>query len=143
MNEITEKILKELEESDRVSGENDRRELEDFRREKKIKENLEKEVSLLGKAFENFDPESIPDELFEKCPDGKGLAAEYALMTLIEEKKNNEREKKEKENNLAAVPDMAGGKEEAYFSPEDVRKMSEKEIRKNYKIIMKSMEKWN
>lgn len=30
-----------------------------------------------------------------------------------------------------------------YFTPEDVRKMSEEEVRKNYTAIMKSMEKWN
>lgn len=140
MKESTEKILRELELDD---GENDRRELEDFRREKRIKENLEKELALLSEAFENFDPDTIPDSLFDKCPDGKGLAAEYALMTILEERKKSEMAKKEAENNLAAVPDMAGGEEEGYFSPEDVQNMSEKEIRKNYKTIMKSMEKWN
>ena len=29
-----------------------------------------------------------------------------------------------------------------YFSPDDVRKMSDKEVRRNYQAILKSMEKW-
>lgn len=32
--------------------------------------------------------------------------------------------------------------EQAYFSPEDVRKMSDKEVRLNYRAIMNSMENW-
>ena len=30
-----------------------------------------------------------------------------------------------------------------YFTPEQVRRMTEEEVRKNYTAIMKSMEKWN
>ena len=29
-----------------------------------------------------------------------------------------------------------------YFTPEDVRRMREEEVRQNYTAIMKSMEKW-
>lgn len=140
MNEKTKKILEELEAS---PEELDRKELENFRRERDVKKNLEGELELLFEVFPELDIDSIPDAIFEKCPDGKGLAAEYALMTLVEKKKSEEQKVKEEENEKAAVPEVKGVAEEAYFSPEDVRKMSEKEIRKNYKTIMKSMEKWN
>ncbi len=140
MNENTKKILEEIEAS---PEELDRNELEKFRRERDVKKNLESELELLFEVFPELDVDSIPDALFEKCPDGKGLAAEYALMTLVEKKRSEEQKEKELENEKAAVPEVKGSAEDAYFSPEDVRRMSESEIKKNYKTIMKSMEKWN
>ena len=117
-------------------------ELEAFRLEKRVKKNLEEEIKKLFELFPDFDVESIPDEIFDKCEDGSRLAAEYALWYLTEEKKKGEQQKKEEENMKSAPPNVKDSSEPTYFTPEQVRAMSEEEIRKNYKTIMNSMEKW-
>lgn len=142
MDKKTEKILRELDDGSKEDNTLDREELETFRLEKRIKENLEVEFKKLIELFPEFNAEDIPDEVFEKCEDGKGLAAEYALWYLTEEKKKGEQKKKEEENLKSAPPNVKESSEPTYFTPEQVRSMSEKEIRKNYKTIMNSMEKW-
>ena len=136
MKKETEKIFSEIEE-------NSDNELEEYRLEKLVKGNLEKELKILFELFPDINIDDIPDEIFELSDNGKGLAAQYALFCLKEEKKKAEQKEKEEENLKAAAPDVKNAPEEAYFTPEDVRGMSEEEIRKNYKAIMKSMEKWN
>lgn len=136
MKEETQKIFDEIEGSDNT-------ELEEYRLEKMVKKNLEGELKILFELFPDLNVDDIPDEIFEKSDNGKGLAAQYALFYLKEEKKNTEQKKKEEENLKSAAPDVKNAPEEAYFTPEQVKGMTEEEIRKNYKTIMKSMEKWN
>ena len=135
MNKETEKILEEL------GSESD--ELETLRLEKAIKKNLEEEFALLREIFPERDADDIPDEVFALSENGKNLAAHFALYYLKEEKRKTEQTKKEEENSKSAPPDVKNSPEEAYFTYDEVRNMSEEEIRKNYKNIMKSMEKWN
>ena len=45
-------------------------------------------------------------------------------------------------NAKSAPPDIEGGGDEAFYTPEMVRTMSDKDVRRHYKEIMKSMEKW-
>lgn len=143
MNKNTEKILRELDEDSRDDNTLDREELEAFRLEKRIKENLEAEFKKLVEIFPEFNADDVPDEVFEKCEDGRGLAAEYALWYITEEKKKGEQKKKEEENSKSAPPNVKEASEPTYFTPEQVKNMSKAEIRKNYKAIMDSMEKWN
>ena len=61
-----------------------------------------------------FHPENfIPSQIFARCPTCSGLVE----VTKSEEKKE-------------------------YYSPEDVRKMSQSEVKDNYTAIMKSMKIW-
>lgn len=143
MNKNTEKIFRELDGSEVGGDALEKEELEAFRLEKRVKKNLEEEFKILFEIFPELDVDNIPDELFEKCEEGRGLAAEYALWYLGEEKKKGEMEKKKEENLKSAPPNVKDSSEPVYFTPDEVRAMSEKEIRKNYKTIMKSMEKWN
>ena len=143
MNKNTERILRELDDGSKEDNTLDREELENFRLEKRVKENLETEFKKLIELFPEFSADDIPDEVFEKCEDGKGLAAEYALWYLTEEKKKGEQKKKEEENMKSAPPNVKEASEPTFFTPEQVRSMTEAEIRKNYKAIMNSMEKWN
>ncbi|MBQ5746909.1 MAG: hypothetical protein IIV81_03110 [Clostridia bacterium] len=141
MKKNTEKILRELD-VEKEGNALDMEELEAFRLEKRVKKNLEEEIKKLLEIFPDFDTETIPDEVFDKCEDGRGLAAEYALWYLTEEKRKGEQQKKEEENDKSAPPNVKDSSEPLYFTPEQVRAMSESEIRKNYKTIMNSMEKW-
>lgn len=141
MNSETKKLLDELGvDSKDESGEN---ELEELRREKETRANLEKELELLKPLFPELSVEDIPDSVFTETENGKGLAANYALFYLKREKEKAEMQKKNEENSRSAPPDIKESEEEVYFTPEAVRAMSENEVRRNYKEIMKSMEKWS
>lgn len=147
MNKETKKLLLELEEAEKLNegqsqAEFDINELEELRRDKALRVNLEKELNILKEIFPDIDADTIPDTVFEESDNGKGLAALYALFYLKDMKQKEQTAKKNEENSAAALPEITS-EEEAYFTPEMVKAMSQKEIRKNYKAIMKSMEKWS
>lgn len=137
MNKETEKIMKEIEEFDP-----DKAELESFRREKTLKENLEKELEILLSIFPDITAEDIPDEVFSATDNGRGLAAQYALFHIKSEKEKEEQKNTNEKNNLSAPPEIKSGSDEVFFTPEMVKKMTQEEIKRNYRNIMKSMEKW-
>ncbi len=117
-------------------------ELEELRHDKALKENLDRELSALLEAFPDLKVDDIPDEIFESCKDGKGLAGEYALWYIKSGNKRAEAERTNESNSRSAPPEIRDGDGELYFTPEAVRTMSQKDVRRNFKAIMKSMEKW-
>ena len=133
----TEKTLERLEVEDP-----DRLELEEFRRDRDIRANLDRELSLLRELFPELRAEDIPDEAFENTENGKGLAGQYALCYLRKEKEKEETEKTNAKNSRSAPPKVGNPDDEGYFTPDMVKTMSDSDIRRNYKAIMKSMEKW-
>ena len=137
MNKETEKIMAEL-----VDTDADRLELEELRRDKSLKENLEGELKTLMSLFPEITAEDIPDEVFESCDNGKGLAAQYALYFVKKQKEKEETAKTNEENERSAPPEIKNADEEVFFTPDMVKSMSDSEIKRNYKAIMKSMEKW-
>lgn len=71
---------------------------------------------------------------------GSGLRtrAEAIAKELCEKNGINKPERGEEGFDSTAIQQEA----QPYFSPDDVRKMSDKEVRRNYQAILKSMEKW-
>ena len=140
MNKETEKILAEAAGSE--DGD-EKLELDRLRREKSLNSNLEAELRVLMSLFPELTADEIPDEVFENTDNGKGLAAQYALWYLTDKKQKEETQKTNEKNARSAPPDIEGAGDEAFFTPEMVRTMSDKDVRRHYKAIMKSMEKWN
>lgn len=137
MNKETEKIMAE------VGGkEIEASELEELRRDKSLRANLEAELKLLKEIFPDIKAEDIPDEVFEDCDNGKGLAAQYALWFVTNQKKQEETQKTNEKNTKSAPPEVNGAGDETFFTPEMVRTMSDKDVRRHYNAIMRSMEKW-
>ena len=137
MNQETKKIMAELEEVDP-----DKQELEELRKDKSLKDNLEHELELLMSLFPELSADDIPDAVFESCDNGKGLAAQYALYYLKDQKEKEEMQKTNEKNNKSAPPEINDSGDEVFFTPEMVKTMSDKDIRRHYRSIMKSMEKW-
>ena len=140
MNKKTEEMLDEIGTLTKGGGESD--ELESLRREKTIRENLTLELEEFHRLFPDAGLDDIPDEVWEKCPDGHGLCAWFALHLLKSENEKKSAEAKNEENKMSAVPEVKAEAEEGYFSPDDVLQMSEKEVEKNYEKILESMKKW-
>ena len=141
MNKNTEEMLHEIGTLTK-NGDGERDELEALRREKTIRENLALELEEFHKLFPETGVDDIPDEVWEKCPDGYGLCAWFALYLMKSDSEKKSAQQKNEENSTSAVPDIKAEAEENYFSPEDVLQMSEKEVEKNYETILNSMKKW-
>lgn len=137
MNKETEKLLREI-----GGDETEKNELEELRRDKNLRANLERELNVLMALFPELKAEDIPDEVFSATDNGKGLASQYALWYITNQREKEETRKTNEKNTKSAPPEIGGAGEDTFFTPEMVRTMSDKDVRKNYKAIMKSMEKW-
>ena len=100
------------------------------------------DISDFSALFPEVALECIPDAVWEDVKNGIPLAASYALY---ERKMKAEQIKADRINlsNASRSPGVAG-KDTAseYFSPDDVRKMSQAEVHSNYAKIKRSMKTW-
>lgn len=86
--------------------------------------------------------ENLPDEVWNEAKRGASLAAAYALY----EKRREAKERLASQinaKNAALSAGKAGDAANEYFSYEQVKGMSQAEVRKNYSKIRESMKKWN
>ena len=86
--------------------------------------------------------ENLPDEVWNEAKRGASLAAAYALY----EKRREAKERLASQinaKNAALSAGKAGEAANEYFSYEQVKGMSQAEVRKNYSKIRESMKKWN
>lgn len=84
----------------------------------------------------------LPDEVWEDISKKVPLAAAYALA----ERRHLMRRQNAERVNLQNEQRSAGsvkGSENSYYTPAEVRSMSQAEVRKNYSKIIESMKKWN
>lgn len=101
------------------------------------------DISEFHRLFPNIELNALPDEVHESVRAGIPLSASYALY---EKRLAAERERIDAINRQNARKSSgAAGKNtpKEYFSPEEVRSMSQSEVRENYKKIIDSMKKWN
>lgn len=101
------------------------------------------DISEFHRLFPNIELNALPDEVHENVRAGIPLSASYALY---EKRLAAERERIDAINRQNARKSSgAAGKNtpKEYFSPEEVRSMSQSEVRENYKKIIDSMKKWN
>lgn len=107
-------------------------------------ERIVADIETLRALFPELTPEQIPEEVWKKVSEGESLAASYALFYLKEQKEKERIETHNRENEEKALGKIRQDKaSEEYYSPETVRKMSQKEVRKNYDAILRSMDRWN
>ncbi len=118
-------------------------ELEAYKTAKERQEKIAEQLNEFSALFPEIAVKSIPDEVWDTVKKGNSLTASYALY----ERKIQEAAKRiEKINSRNAVSSAGiAGKDlpSEYFSPEEVRKMSQSEVRANFAKIKRSMEKWN
>ena len=94
--------------------------------------------------FPEVKAEEIPAEVWEQVENGASLTAAYAVHFVQALREKARIEALNAENEKAAPPPVRhDGREESYFSPEAVRKMSRDEVRKHYQEILRSMDHWN
>ena len=151
--EMSEVLSAEETETEAVASETEATPVGDDRAELRAEvERLQGEVSRLNELqkrargeldefcllFPNVPLSSLPSEVREAADGGVPLAAAYALF----EKREAHRAAVGKKSAEGSWRGMNEGGLGEYYSPAEVRGMSQKEVHKNYKKIMESMKHW-
>ena len=108
-----------------------------------IAERISAELGELAQLFPEVTPNAIPEEVWADVRNGTSLAAAYALYerrVFIKDQRTNAINAK----NARLSSGKAGSSAiKEFFSPDEVRAMSQSEVRANYSKIIESMKKWN
>ena len=83
-----------------------------------------------------------PDEVWESVKGGVPLEAAYALWERRQQVRRADAEAANRKNAEGAWGRTDAATEQ-YFTPDEVRSMSEREVRKHYSRILESMKHWN
>ncbi len=92
--------------------------------------------------YPNKSPDDLPDEVWESVRNGIPLSAAFALA----ERRRTRTEEKARNLNLENRQRSAGALgrgTSGYLSADEVRAMSQAEVRANYQTILLSMQKWH
>lgn len=102
-----------------------------------------REIGEFHRLFPDISIQNVPDGVWSSVEQGIPLSAAYALY----EKEQRMSEARADEINRQNAHRSAGkaGKHTAgeYFSPDEVRAMSQKQVHNNYRAIMESMKHWH
>lgn len=123
-----------------------REELAELRREiaghREEVERIGKECAEFRTLYPGVTADDLPDDALEDMRRGLPLAAAYALserrrvITLQQADESNR-------SNRLRSSGAVERKDSGYFSPDEVRSMSREDVRKNYRSILLSMQKWS
>ena len=109
----------------------------------KERDRMMEQLGEFSEVYPEMTLESIPTEVWNSVRGGVPLAAAYALY---EKKTSVHTEFAEKVNSRNAERSSGAVGRECdclYYSPDEVRQMSSKEVKQKYNIIIESMKKWN
>lgn len=113
-----------------------------LRKENEAKK-IAEELGGFGEAFPEAEIKSLPDEVWESVKSGNSLAASYALYLHKTERRKARISEQNDRNAYFSAGHLGKSAESEYFSPDEVKRMSQSEVRANYSKIMESMKKWN
>ena len=121
-------------------------EIERLKTELAQKDAMAERLAREGEEFHALYPDAnmqdLPDSVWQDVGRGIPIAAAYALF----ERRRYTTEQKALEYNHANARRSSGSLEPTapdYYSPAEVRAMSQSEVRANYDKIMRSMQKWH
>lgn len=106
-----------------------------------VGERLGKESREFAALYPDVDMASLPDTIWEEVGRGIPLAAAYALSERRRQLATEEANRSNRENRLRSAGAVIH-RETDYFSPEEVRAMTQSEVRANYEVIKRSMQSW-
>lgn len=108
-----------------------------------IADKIAAQIGEFTDLFPEVSMESVPESVWESVRRGSSLAASYALYAR-KAYMSGQRASDVNQRNARNSPGVAGkGTASEYYTPDEVRAMSQKEVRANYSKIIESMKKWN
>ena len=109
---------------------------------RKEQDTILSELGEFNRLFPNISARSLPQEVWSRVESGLPLSAAYALYAREEDLRREHAGEINKRNLSLSAGGL--GKEVSceYFSPDEVRKMTRKEVHDNYQKIKNSMKFW-
>lgn len=111
-------------------------------RMQKSEQEAAEDIKKFRELFPDVTAEDIPEEIWEAVANGESLVNAYALYKITEENLNRHAEDVNGRNALMGAKAASDGSTEPVFTKEAVEKMSDRDVKKNYKGILKSMKNW-
>ncbi len=121
-------------EVERLNGELERSRAETAR--------INEQLAEFADVFPDADVRALPEDVWESVRSGNSLAASYALYT--QKLRNRDlRLRSVNDRNAMVSSGRVTGNAPEHFTPDEVRAMSQSEVRANFSKIKESMKKWN
>lgn len=116
---------------------------EELRARAAFADKIAAQLGEFGELFPDVSMESVPESVWDSVRAGSSLASAYAIYArraYINEMRAGGINKR----NAELSAGLAGkGTASEYYTPDEVRAMSQREVRANYSKIVESMKKWN
>ncbi|MBQ5837032.1 MAG: hypothetical protein IIW39_00025 [Clostridia bacterium] len=109
----------------------------------KDNEAMAQDVRAFRESFPDVSADSIPDSVWEEVANGVSLPHAYALYEAVSSRLNERAESVNARNGNISEMSVQNGVTEPEFTKEQVEKMSGKDVRSNYKNILKAMKSWH
>ncbi len=121
-----------------------RREKRESKRKADEAEALKADVAAFRELFPDVKTDEIPKAVWDEVSDGMDLRHAYALYALTNRESGGRAERANRDaasRSGAAASDVSGSTEPSY-TPEQIERMSVRDIAKNYGSVVRSMKNW-
>lgn len=135
--DLPEEVLAELESAKAM-----RREMRDNKRKSDEEAALREDIAAFRELFPEVRPEEIPEEVWEEVAGGMDLKHAYALHVLTGKQSGGHAEAVNRETSERSAAAVSDGSTEPSFTPDQVEKMSAKDVAKNYQGVLRSFRNW-
>ncbi len=125
-----------------VKARDDKKEMRRMNRIEKSKKETNAEIKRFRELFPEVSSEDIPEEVWEDVSNGASLAHAYALYLVTQENLNQRAKDVNSKNSMRGAYASSDGATEPVFTKEQVERMSDKDVKSNYKGILKAMKNW-
>ena len=93
--------------------------------------------------YPDADTEALPEDVLKSVEAGLPLAAAYALYEKRMQKRSADIAAHNESTRQVSFGSVGKSPESDYFTPDEVRAMSQSEVRANYSKILQSMKSWH
>lgn len=104
---------------------------------------MSEDIKRFRELFPEISADDIPESVWEEVENGVSLAHAYALYTLTEESLKRVADGVNRRNGGIGAKAESAGSTEPAFTKEQVERMSAKDVKNNYKSILKAMKNWS
>lgn len=126
------------------------REVSELRERLREREELDRAQSRVARELDSFaelfpdtDLHEIPQSVWDEVRRGGSLCAGFALHIRLRELERERIAQKNERNRRMSSGSILGGESESYYSPDEVKRMTPRQVREKYDDIIESMKHWN
>lgn len=102
-----------------------------------------RELDSFAELFPDTDLREIPQSVWDEVRRGGSLCAGFALHLRLRELEREKVAQKNESNRRMSSGSILGGESENYYSPDEVKRMTPRQVREKYDDIIESMKHWS